>query len=607
MCGIIGVVGLHHAADAILTGLKRLEYRGYDSAGIATIHGNTIHRARARGKIVQLEAQLQASPLAGSTGIGHTRWATHGAPTTNNAHPHATEYVAVVHNGIIENHQELRAELSAEGAVFSSETDTEVAPHLISKFVSQGFTPEQAVTKAVRMFKGAYALGVIFADHPDMLIAARSGSPLAIGYGTKGCFIGSDATALAPFCNEISYLEEGDIAVIQPQEVHIFNQQEQLVKRAKHAITSDSSDISKGDYAHYMLKEIHEQPKVIAHTLQTYYDATTGGFNFQNIAFSLANISQVTMVACGTSYYAAMTARYWMEQIARIPSITDIASEFRYRKPILASGGMALFISQSGETADTLAALRYCRSVGQHTLALVNVEQSSMAMEADGMLRTLAGVEIGVASTKAFTTQLTALACLTLAIAQARKSISDKELAEYTHALGQLSDLIEQTLRLEPLIKTLAKEFADTKDMLFIGRGTSYAIASEGALKMKEISYIHAEGYAAGELKHGPLALVDDGMPIIVVAPEDELFDKTASNLQETVARGGKVILLSSKRGIDELKSLSAATLQMPECHPFIAPILYAIPLQLMAYYTALARGTDVDQPRNLAKSVTVE
>lgn len=607
MCGIIGVVGLEHAADAVLAGLKRLEYRGYDSSGIATIHEHTIERARASGKIANLESVLQAHPLIGNTAIGHTRWATHGAPTTGNAHPHATEKVAVVHNGIIENHQELRAELTQTGAIFTSETDTEVVPHLITRFLSQGFTPEEAVAKSVRLLKGAYALGIIFADFPNMLIAARSGSPLAIGYGESACFIGSDATALAPFCNEVSYLEEGDIAVIIGKDVHISNQHEQPVKRAKHVITADVSDISKGEFAHFMLKEIHEQPNVIASTIRNYYNAATGGFAFDTISFSLKDITQVTMVACGTSFYAAMAARYWLEQIARIPSATDIASEFRYRKPILANGGMALFISQSGETADTLAALRYCRSVGQHTLALVNVAQSSMAMEADGLLRTLAGVEVGVASTKAFTTQLAALACLTLAIAKERGSISDAQLAELTHALGQLPDLIAQTLRLEPQIKKLAEEFAETNDMLFIGRGTSYAIASEGALKMKEISYIHAEGYAAGELKHGPLALVDDGMPIIVVAPEDELFDKTASNLQETVARGGKVILLSGQRGIDELKHLSAASLQMPECHPFIAPIMYAIPLQLMAYYTALARGTDVDQPRNLAKSVTVE
>ncbi len=607
MCGIIGVVGLNNAATAILEGLKRLEYRGYDSSGIATIDHGRITRARASGKIASLEASLTENPLHGATGIGHTRWATHGAPTTANAHPHATDKVAVVHNGIIENHQEIRNDLQTSGVIFTSETDTEVVPHLITRYLAQGYTPEEAVTRAVHQFKGAYALGIIFADYPNMLIAARSGSPLAIGYSNTACFIGSDATALAPFCEEISYLEEGDIAVIIGKEVHIFNHHEQPVKRARHIITTDASNIDKGDYAHFMLKEIHEQPAVIATTIRTYYDATKASFSFDNLSFNLADITQVTMVACGTSYYAAMTARYWMEQIARIPCATDIASEFRYRKPILAAGGMALFISQSGETADTLAALRYCRSVGQHTLALVNVPQSSMAMEADGMLRTLAGIEIGVASTKAFTTQLTALACLTLAIAKARGSMSDIHIAELSHALGQLPDIIAATLQLEPAIKKLATEFSTTKDMLFIGRGTSYAIASEGALKMKEISYIHAEGYAAGELKHGPLALVDDGMPIVVIAPEDELFDKTASNLQETVARGGKVILLSSKRGIHELESLTAAALQMPECHPFIAPIVYAIPLQLLAYYTALARGTDVDQPRNLAKSVTVE
>ena len=610
MCGIIGVVGQNEAASAIVDGLKRLEYRGYDSSGIATSLSGELHCRKAEGKLVNLESCLKDSPIQGSTGIGHTRWATHGKPSVANAHPHKTDKVAVVHNGIIENHQTLRAVLEAEGAEFLSETDSEVLPHLITSMLKRGLTPEEAVEKAISKLDGAYAMGIIFADYPELMIAARSGSPLAVGYAkgeSEAIFIGSDAFALSPFCDRISYLEEGDMTVINGKELHIFNHSGQPVERPIRQIDNASNSADKGDYAHYMLKEIFEQPQVISDTIQSFYDSATGEFNFGDLPFNFEDVSRITLVACGTSYYAAQAATYWLEQIARVPTAIDVASEFRYRQPIMPENGLALFISQSGETADTLAALRYCQQVGQHTLALVNVAESSMAMEADGFIQTLAGTEIGVASTKAFTTQLAALACLTLMIASAKGTISQVEVWEHMHSLGQLTDLCEQALSLEPKIKNVAKDIYEARDMLYIGRGTSYPISSEGALKMKELSYIHAESYAAGELKHGPIALIDDSVPIIVTAPKDELFEKTASNLQETAARGGRITLISNKLGVESLKKLLDNSITMPNCDPFIAPILYAIPHQLLAYHTALLKGTDIDQPRNLAKSVTVE
>lgn len=608
MCGIIGVVNHAGAPEILVQALTRLEYRGYDSAGIAVLNRTgALARARAKGKISQLEATLKAAPLAGETGIGHTRWATHGVPSEANAHPHATEKVAVVHNGIIENHQALREELTAAGCVFESETDTEVIPHLLTQLLAQGKKPEEAFAACLKRLEGAYALGAIFAGHPGLLMGARKGSPLAVGYASDGTvYLGSDALALSPYCDNISYLEEGDRVVIHDREVHIFNHDGQSVKRPRRPITAESGEAEKGNYAHFMLKEIFEQPRVLAETINAFYSAE--GFNLlPKLPYPLAEVERVTLVACGTSYYSALVARHWLERIARVSADVDIASEFRYRRPVMPAKGLAIFISQSGETADTLAALRYARSVGQHTVALVNVPESSMAMEADSMLHTRAGREIGVASTKAFTTQLAALACLTLGMAKARGTLSDAEHADAAHALGQLADDAEKVLALEPEITALARALKDTRDMFYIGRGTSYAIAYEGALKMKEISYIHAEAYAAGELKHGPLALISDNVPVLVIAPQDELFEKTASNLQETAARGGKIVLLSTAEGKRQLGELVQESLTLPDCHPLLSPILYVIPLQLLAYHIAVLRGTDVDQPRNLAKSVTVE
>ncbi len=608
MCGIIGVVGKQDAAGLLVEGLKRLEYRGYDSSGIALIEENgTLSRIRAEGKIAQLEAALVRSPQHGVTGIGHTRWATHGVPSEANAHPHMTDRVALVHNGIIENHQALRDELTAAGCRFTSETDTEVMPHLISQLLLQGKKPEEAVALCLKRLEGAYALAIVFSGRPDLMIGARKGSPLAVGYAAEGTiFLGSDALALAPFCQRISYLEEGDMAVVEKSDVHIFNANGQLVKRTILPITAESGAADKGEWAHFMLKEIFEQPRVLADTVSAFLSDQEGGL-IPTLPFPAEEIERITLVACGTSYYAALVARHWLERFARVSTAVDIASEFRYRRPVMPKNGIAIFISQSGETADTLAALRYARSVGQHTVALVNVKESSMAMEADSVLHTRAGREIGVASTKAFTTQLAALAALTLSIGKGRSAVDAKHYDEARHALGQVADLAESTLTLEPEIKKLAAALKDTRDMFYIGRGTSYAIAYEGALKMKEISYIHAEAYAAGELKHGPLALISDNVPVMVIAPNDELFDKTASNLQETAARGGRIVLLSSAEGKRQLGSLVSEALVMPECHPMIAPILYVMPLQLLAYHIAVLRGTDVDQPRNLAKSVTVE
>jgi len=607
MCGIVGVVGKSNAAEILLQGLKRLEYRGYDSAGIALLNeGGTLEQVRAEGKIARLEEALAAHPVSGITGIGHTRWATHGIPSTANAHPHRAGTVALVHNGIIENHQALRSELSAAGCVFSSETDTEVIPHLIHTLLKKGKTPQEAVSACLKRLEGAYALAIIFADHPDLMIGARKGSPLAVGYASdKTVYLGSDALALAPFCERVTYLEEGDMVVIEGRDVHIFNHDGQSVRRQAHTITSESAEAEKGDYPHFMLKEIFEQPRVLAETISAFLSQEDNPL--PNLTIPLEDIERVTLVACGTSYYAALVARHLLERYAHVSTAVDIASEFRYRRPVMPKNGVAIFISQSGETADTLAALRYARSAGQHTVALVNVRESSMAMEADSMLYTRAGREIGVASTKAFTTQLAALAALTLTLGRKRGAISEKDYKEAAHALGEVTDLAEKVLALEPEIQRLAEALKDTRDMFYIGRGTSYAIAYEGALKMKEISYIHAEAYAAGELKHGPLALISDNVPVLVIAPQDELFDKTASNLQETAARGGKIVLLSNAQGHRQLGDLVAEGLVMPDCHPLIAPILYVIPLQLLAYHIAVLRGTDVDQPRNLAKSVTVE
>lgn len=605
MCGIIAITGADAPASILLQGLKRLEYRGYDSAGIAIAGENGLQIARSPGKISALEQKAATITFSGRCGIGHTRWATHGAPTEVNAHPHVTERVAVVHNGIIENHAALREELTAKGYRFASDTDTEVIPLLITDFLTQKFTPEEAVEKTLARLHGAFALAIVFAEDPDLLIGARRGSPLAVGYAKDAMMLGSDALALSPFCRDIAYLEEGDMAVLRPDAVQVFNHHGQPVRRATMPLEKDKAEADKGEYPHFMLKEIFEQPQAVTRTLDAYRG--DGSFRFPALTEALAQVSRVTMVACGTSFYAAQVARYWMEQIARVPTSIEIASEFRYRKPIMPENGLAIFISQSGETADTLAAMRYAQSVGQHTLALVNVPTSSMAREANSVLATIAGPEIGVASTKAFTTQLTALLCLTIALGEIRGVLTAQETAELAKQVTQLPHWIEQALAAEPVIKQTAQEISEAKDMLFIGRGTSFAIASEGALKMKEISYIHAEGYAAGELKHGPIALIDESVPVVVFAPHDALFEKTASNLQETAARGGRIVLLSCEKGAEELRGLCRHVITLPACPDMLSPIVYAVPAQLLAYHVAVHKGTDVDQPRNLAKSVTVE
>lgn len=607
MCGIIGVVGKEAAAPLVLAALKRLEYRGYDSAGIATLVNNHIERRRAQGKLINLEAVLKKEPLAGTTAIGHTRWATHGLPNEINAHPHATDQVAVVHNGIIENFQELREELEFAGYKFTSQTDTEVIPLLITRSLKEGQTPKQAVAACLKRLHGAFALGIIFSGHDGVMYAARRGSPLAVGYGDGANYLGSDAMALAPLTQKICYLEEGDWAEITSKSIQIFNSKDKLAERPIKISALNSEAVGKGNFAHYMQKEIFEQPSVIGQTLNVYYNPTTSRISLPKLPFDLKDVQHITIVACGTSYYAGLVARYWFESMAQLPVSIDVASEFRYREPILPRGGLTIAISQSGETADTLAALRYARSKGQRTLGIVNVPESSISNEAECTLYTHAGPEIGVASTKAFTTQLTVLACFALALAEAKGSLNDKDMARLTHALAEVPARVSEVLHHADAIEKLAATVHKAKDMLYIGRGTSFALAHEAALKMKEISYIHAEAYAAGEMKHGPIALIDDNVPVIAIAPKDALFEKTASNIQEAAARGGRIIALSDEAGIAELGSIVKASITMPTVHPFVNPILYAVPVQLLAYYTAVLKGTDVDQPRNLAKSVTVE
>ncbi|MDX2094707.1 MAG: glutamine--fructose-6-phosphate transaminase (isomerizing) [Alphaproteobacteria bacterium] len=607
MCGIIGVIGKQPAAPLVLDALRRLEYRGYDSAGIATLVDGRIERRRAQGKLSALGALLDAHPLAGNIGIGHTRWATHGLPTEANAHPHATAQVAVVHNGIIENFQPLRAELEKAGHVFTSQTDTEVVPQLITYYLTQGKSPREAVSACLKRLEGAFALGIIFADTPEMLYAARLGSPLAIGFGAGENYLGSDAVALAPLTRKICYLAEGDWAEITRDRVTIFDAEDRIVERPIKTSALTGAVTGKGDFRHFMQKEIFEQPSVVGQTLNVYYNPTTGGIVLPPLPFALADLTRITLVACGTSYYAALTARYWLESLARIPVDIDVASEFRYREPVMAQGGLTIVISQSGETADTLAALRYAKAQGQQTLAIVNSPESSMSHEAGVTLYTHAGPEIGVASTKAFTTQLTVLACFAIALASARRTVAADEMARLTHALAEVPARISEVLHHAEHIEKLAHSLQHATDMLYIGRGTSYAIAQEAALKMKEISYIHAEAYAAGEMKHGPIALIDESVPIVAIAPQDGLFDKTASNIQEAAARGGRIIAISDASGIARLGGIVSESITLPKVHPFVTPILYAIPVQLLAYHTAVLKGTDVDQPRNLAKSVTVE
>jgi glucosamine--fructose-6-phosphate aminotransferase (isomerizing) len=607
MCGIIGIIGLQPAAPAVLDALRRLEYRGYDSAGIATLVGGTIDRRRAQGKLNALAALLDKETLDGTVGIGHTRWATHGLPNEVNAHPHATDKVAVVHNGIIENFQALRAELEKAGHVFTSQTDTEVVPQLITYYLNQGKTPREAVSACLKRLEGAFALGIIFAGQPDAIYAARLGSPLAIGFGNGENYLGSDAVALAPLTQKICYLAEGDWAEIRRDSVTIFDAQDTIVERPIKISALTGATTGKGDFRHYMLKEIFEQPTVIGQTLNVYYNPSTGRVAMPSLPFALNSVKHITIVACGTSYYAGLTARYWIESLAKLPVDIDVASEFRYREPVMATDGLTIVISQSGETADTLAALRYAKGKGQRTLAIVNMPESSMSHEADATLYTHAGPEIGVASTKAFTTQLTVLACFALALADARGTLDAPEMARLTHALAEVPARVAEVLHATDGIEKLAHKVQHAKDMLYIGRGTSFAIAHEAALKMKEISYIHAEAYAAGEMKHGPIALIDESVPIVAIAPHDALFEKTASNIQEAAARGGKIIVISDAAGIKQLGDIVSESITLPTVHPLVTPILYAVPAQLLAYHTAVLKGTDVDQPRNLAKSVTVE
>lgn len=607
MCGIIGAIGSENSVPAVLDALKRLEYRGYDSAGIATLEGSAIARRRAQGKLSSLEKLLSENPIAGGTAIGHTRWATHGLPNETNAHPHATAKVAVVHNGIIENFQQLRSELVGKGYVFTSQTDTEVVPQLITYYLDQGQAPREAVASCLGRLEGAFALGIIIAEQPDTLYAARRGSPLAVGYGKGANYLGSDAVALAPLTQQICYLEEGDWAEITKDSVTLFDVTNKVVERPIKITSVSGATTGKGNFRHYMLKEIHEQPTVIGETLNVYYNPTTARITLPELPFALKDITELTIVACGTSYYAGLVARYWLEQLARMPVQIDVASEFRYREPVQQKGGLTIVISQSGETADTLAALRYAKSQGQHTLAIVNVPESSMSHEAELTLYTHAGPEIGVASTKAFTTQLTVLACLAIALADARGTVDAAEMARLTHALAEVPARVAEVLHHSDDIEKLAQTVQHARDMLFIGRGTAFAIAHEAALKMKEISYIHAEAYAAGEMKHGPIALIDENVPVIAIAPHDALFEKTASNVQEAAARGGNIILMSDAKGVAALSDVSRGSVTLPSVHPLVAPILYAIPSQLLAYHVAVLKGTDVDQPRNLAKSVTVE
>lgn len=606
MCGIIGIVGARPVTGAMVDALKRLEYRGYDSAGVATVTAEGFGRRRAEGKLVNLVSLLEREPLHGHCGIGHTRWATHGVPSQANAHPHATDKVAVVHNGIIENFSQLKEELAAGGAVFTSQTDTEVIPALITHYINaEGLAPKEAVFKALDRLEGAFALGIMFASAPDMLIAARRGSPLAIGIGDGEMCLGSDAVALAPLTQKICYLKEGDVAILHADRFEVYDEQRVLANREIKLTAMTGAAIGKGDYRHYMLKEIHEQPTVIGESLNVY--VANGSIRLPEMPFDWAAISRIQLVACGTSFYAGLVARYWIGQQARIPVDIDIASEFRYRDPVLDAGCLVIVISQSGETADTLAALRYAKAAGAPTLAVVNVPESSMAQEADGVLLTHAGPEIGVASTKAFTTQLTVLAVLALAAGQARGAITQSQAAVLLHALAEVPAKISEFLHQEDSIEALAHRLSHATDILYIGRGTSYAIAYEAALKMKEISYIHAEAYAAGEMKHGPIALLDEHMPVICIAPSDHWLDKTISNVQEAAARGAQLIAISDSDGAKRMRDVVPDVIIVPKADPFVTPILYAVPIQLLAYYTAVIKGTDVDQPRNLAKSVTVE
>jgi glutamine---fructose-6-phosphate transaminase (isomerizing) len=609
MCGIMGLLAEagQQAAPVLLDGLRRLEYRGYDSAGVATLVNGHIVRRRAAGKLCQLERSLQGSPLAGNIGIAHTRWATHGAPTEDNAHPHATDRVAVVHNGIIENFRVLRRELIESGCQFKSETDTEVIPHLITRYLAQGLAPKVAAAEAIKRLEGAYALVIMFAGERDLLLGARRGSPLVVGVSGHTMYLASDAMALAPFTQDIAYLEDGDCVEINGRGFKVCDGAGAPAAREPRRTTLTAVLGGKGQYAHFMHKEIFEQPATLAQTLRRYCSPAEKRVDLPELSRDLANLPKLTMVACGSSYYACLVGKYWLEHIAGLPVEVDLASEFRYRATPLPRGGAALFVSQSGETADTLAALRHTRAHGQHILSVVNVAESSIARSSDVVFQTLAGPEIGVASTKAFTAQLMALACFALAVGRERGVLSPEHEAYLTAALLRVPSLVEDVLAQESAIRGLAQTAHRADRMFYISRGSCYPIALEGALKVKEIAYLPAEGYPAGELKHGPIALVDEHVPVVVLAPRDALFDKTASNLQEVAARRGQVVLLSDAAGVTAFREQAAAALVLPEMEPFVAPIIYTVAVQLLGYHIAVLRGTDIDQPRNLAKSVTVE
>ncbi|MEH6522227.1 glutamine--fructose-6-phosphate transaminase (isomerizing) [Sulfitobacter sp.] len=606
MCGIVGVLGNHEAAPILVEALKRLEYRGYDSAGIATVNDGTLDRRRAVGKLVNLGDLLVHEPLAGKSGIGHTRWATHGEPNVGNAHPHRSGPVAVVHNGIIENFRELRSELSEYGITPATDTDTETVAMLAQHFISEGLSPREAAVKTLGKLNGAFALAFLFEGEDDLLIAARKGSPLAIGYGDGEMFVGSDAIALSPMTDRISYLEEGDYAVLTREGASVFNAAGEPANREIRKIQISATRIDKGGHKHFMAKEIAEQPTVIAEALG-HYLSKSGEIRLPDPTIDFSKVDRITMVACGTAFLACLTAKYWFEQIARLPVEVDVASEFRYREPPIPGRSVALFVSQSGETADTLAALRYCQGKADKIVSVVNVPESSIARESDLTLPIHAGVEIGVASTKAFTCQLTVLFLLALKAAADRGEITEEARQDHLAQLRRLPALMAEALDQSDAVRETARKLSNARDVLFLGRGPLYPLAHEGALKLKEISYIHAEAYASGELKHGPIALVDEEVPVVVMAPRDRLFDKTVSNMQEVMARKGKVILISNREGLNEASEGVWDTIEMPDVSDAVAPILYAIPAQLLAYHTAVAKGTDVDQPRNLAKSVTVE
>jgi glucosamine--fructose-6-phosphate aminotransferase (isomerizing) len=608
VCGIVGILGREPVAEHLVNALKRLEYRGYDSAGVATLEGGALERRRAQGKLRNLEKKLESEPLGGTIGIGHTRWATHGRPSEANAHPHATDRLAVVHNGIIENFRELREELEKSGAKFASETDTEVVAHLVTHEMSKGRSPVEAVKAALPRLRGAFALVFLFKGETDLLIGARKGSPLAVGYGDGEMYLGSDAIALAPFTDMISYLEDGDSVVLSRKSVEVRDAHGSKVERPVIKSTASAFLVDKGNHRHFMAKEIHEQPEVVGHTLAHYIDMAAERVVLPGkLPFDFNALDRISISACGTAYYAGLVARYWFERFARLPVEIDVASEFRYREAPMRPGGLAICVSQSGETADTLASLRYAKEHGQHVLSVVNVPTSTIARESDAVMPTLAGPEIGVASTKAFTCQLAALACLAVAAGRARGVLSADDEKKLVRALIEVPRLMAEALALEPQIELLARDLAKSRDVLYLGRGTSYPLALEGALKLKEISYIHAEGYAAGELKHGPIALIDETMPVIVIAPYDRVFEKTLSNMQEVAARAGKIVLITDPKGASEANVPLLAKLAVPEMPATVTPLVFAIPVQLIAYHVAAFMGKDVDQPRNLAKSVTVE